>query len=882
MDLTTSPGQRTSVIDAPRGIVTFVFTDIEGSTRLFRRFGDRYVDLLTRHRDILRGTWEAHGGYEVGTEGDSFFVAFRSAHDAVRACVEGQLGLDAESWPDDVTLRVRMGLHTGLASPQEGGYVALAVHETARVMSAAHGGQVLLTHRTVEALGDEPGVGLRRLGRFRLRGFDEPVRLFQVLADGLQRDFPAVRAIPADGHNLVRSPTETIGRDDTIAGVAEEVAARRLVTLVGPGGVGKTRVASEVGVRIAPQWNDGVWLVDLAGVTEPEHVPAAVADAVGASANPGGDRRDDVLGHLESRHAVIILDDCEHVAAACRELVSALFASCDDVGVLATSREPLRAPGELLWHVAPLGAPESSHPTPEEVLASPAGRLFAERGAAVRPGFTIDGSNAATVAEISRRLDGLPLLLELAAAHLSAQSPAEILAGLEDRFRTLRSPDTALPERHRTVEGLLDWSYRLLDEDQRTAFRRLSVFATGFSMWTASPAVAGDAIDQGDVPQLLWLLADRSLVVADLGANETRYRLLETVRGYARRLLDAHEETGPVAVDVGSSFLERLGPWSPVDRPWVSDVDVELDNLRGLIPLIPTDQQELAQQLACTIGLYHDARQSFREGIRELGRYVRSLAQPSPSRVSLLTTLAYLHLRTGDPPAAEELVSEAEVIEADHGAPDWDDVAVGRVHGEIARRAGDLERAVDVARAGIDHARTARGRARMYNLLGTALAALGDLEGSYEACVAELEESKAIGDDRYIAGSEGNLAEVAMRLGDVATAAVHQRACLDLGLTLGSPAMVAFSLIMAARVAGAQEDWGTATQLHARGEELLTETGLILYDDDRRESEELLTDARRHLGDERFEGALHAGRALEVTDAAKLADSVLGAAGWED
>lgn len=877
LETDSAPDRRAPTVAAPRGIVTFVFTDIEGSTRLFRQLGDDYADLLRRHRRLLREAWDAHEGYEVGTEGDSFFVAFDRADDALRACIAGQRSLGAEGWPHEGEVRVRMGIHTGLASPQDGGYVALAVHETARVMSSAHGGQILLTHRTLEALGDREGLEFRRLGRFKLRGFDDPVRLYQVAEPGLQQDFPAVRALPADGHNVVRNPTETIGREDVIAAVVDGLAPRRLVTLVGPGGVGKTRVASEVGVRAAPAWKDGVWLVDLAGVTEPGLVPGAVADTIGASAHLG-DRWEDVLDHLETRRTVIVLDGCEQVASACRELVSSLFGSCDGVGVLATSREPLRVPGEVLRRIAPLPAVEEPHPTAAEVLASPAGRLFAERGASVRPGFTVTDDNARAVAEICRRLDGLPLLIELAAAHLSAQSPAEILAGLEDRFRILRSPDATLPERHRTVEGLLEWSYRLLDERQRTAFRRLSVFATGFSMRSASPAVTGGGIDDADVPQLLWLLADRSLVVADLGADETRYRLLETVREYAGRLLDEHGETGTVAADVAGWFLERFGPWSSIDRPWVADVGVELDNLRGLIPSIPAAQQEAAQQLACTIGLYHDARQSFIEGIRELTRYVDMLRQPSPARVSLLTTLANLQLRVGDAGAAEELVEEARALEEEHGAPDWDDVAVDRARGEIARRSGDLQGAVAVARAALERPRSDRGKARIYNLLGSTLGAMGDFEASYEACEAELELSRAIGDDGYIASAEGNLAETAMRLGDVEAAAAHQRECLDLSLTLGSPAMVAFSLIMAARVAGAREDWGTAVRLHAGGEALLVETGLMLYEDDRRESDALLAEARTRLGDELFEGERRAGRDLELTEAAKLADSVLESA----
>ena len=877
MELNTVLGQGARTVEPPRGIVTFVFTDIEGSTRLFRRLGQRYAEVLARHRELLRDAWMDHSGYEVDTEGDSFFVAFASAHDAVRACVGGQRSLEEEPWPSP--LRVRMGLHTGLAFPQDGGYVALAVHETARVMSAAHGGQILLSQETVEALGNVDRPALRRLGRFRLRGFDAPARLYQVVAPGLQEDFPAVRAVPADGHNIVRPPTETVGRDKLIGRLGDVLAPRRLVTLVGPGGVGKTRVATEVGVHAALSWDDGVWMVDLAGVSEPELVGAAVADAIGASAKAGGDRWDDVLDHFETKQAVVILDGCEHVAAACRQLASSLFAACEGVGVLATSREPLRAPGEVLRHVAPLQVPGGSAPGPAEVRDSSAGRLFAARGADVRPGFTITAQNAAVVAEICRQLDGLPLLIELAAAHLSAQSPAEILAGLEDRLRTLRSHDPAIPGRHRSVEGLLEWSYRLLDDAQRIALRRLSIFAAGFSMTTATAALAGDDLEAADVPELLWLLVDRSLVVADLAANETRYRLLETIRTYASRLLEAQNESEMVAVKLSGVLLERLGPWRMSDPRWVGEVDLELDNLRALAPEIPADQQELAQQLACSLGLYHDARQSFREGISELTRHARDLTKPTATRVSLLTTLGYLHLRTGDADAAEQLVEAARELEREHGAPAWDDVAVDRARGEIARRSGDLHGAVGIARAALDRPLSDHGRARMYNLLGTALAALGDLQASYQACAAELELNRAIGYDAYVASAEGNLAEVAMRLGDVATAARHQRACLDLGLTLGSPAMLAFSLIMAARVAGTRGDWASAARLHSRGEALLNDTGLLLYDDDRRQSDELLADARDALGDDMFAASVGAGGDLEITDAAEQAASVLDEAG---
>jgi predicted ATPase/class 3 adenylate cyclase/tetratricopeptide (TPR) repeat protein len=862
---------------APSGIVTFVFTDIEGSTRLFRSFGAQYIELLERHNELLHSAWAEYDGYVISIDGDSFFVAFGNADDAIRACAAAQRLLATEPWPDGARVRIRIGAHSGLASPRGDGYVSLAVHQAARVMAAAHGGQTLVSQETVNRAGSLDGLELRPLGHFRLRDFDEPTLLFQLAGEGLGASFPAVRAVPADGHNIVREPTSTIGREELIAALADEIGPGKLVTLLGPGGVGKTRVAKEVGIRISPEWLDGVWFVDLAGVTEAGLVAGAVADAVGAPAHPGRERWDDVVDHLRSQRAVVILDHCEHLLPICAEIVASLEATCPDVGVLATSRQPIRASGEVAWPIAPL-VPPASEAGPAAVLASPAGRLFAERGAAARPGFVIDEGNAAAVSEICRRLDGLPLALELAAALLAVQSPVEILEGLDDRFHLLRSRDPLVSERHRSLEDLLGWSYRCLDASERTAFRHLSVFGAGFSIDTAGAAITGERVGSGDVAELVWSLVDRSLVAADLTANATRYRLLDSTRSYGRRLLDEAGETTGVAVGLAESFLDRLGPWLPANRQWVGDVGVELDNLRALISLVAPSQPELAQQLACAIGRYHDASQTFRDGIEEDAGYVVTLPAPTPTRVSLLTNLADLHLRTGEVDAARWLVEDADSLREKHGAPAWDDVGVDRTRGEVARRSGDLGGAVAIARSALERDLSERGRARMYNLLGTTSGALGDMETAYAAFTEELDLYQTIGNEWGTASAQGNLAEVALRLGDTSAAARHQTASLELAVAQGSTTMVAFSLIVAARLAGLREDWPTACRLHAQGETLLAQTGLELYEDDRRESDELLAGARHVLGDEAFDRWVDDGRSLEVPEAVDLARTLFAIA----
>ena len=863
---------------APGGVVTFVFTDIEGSTRLFHRLGREYVRLIDRHNEILRDVWKEAGGYEVSTEGDSFFVAFSDASRAVDACATAQRRLATEPWPDDSRVRVRMAVHTGLASLHQGDYVSLAVHQASRLLSAAHGEQVLVSGATAEALGSVQGLGLRLLGRYRLRSFEEPQNVYQLTGEGLRDEFPAVRAVPAQGHNIARRPTPTIGREEMVTAIAERVQPGRLLTLLGPGGVGKTRVAEEVGMRVAPAWPDGVWLVNLADVSEPDLVPSAIADAVGAPNRPGRDRRDDLVEHLRDQRAVVVLDDCEHLLESCARQVRSIESNCPGVAILATSREPIRTPGELVWHIDPLELPRSDQLSSEELLETSSGRLFAERAEAVRPGFRVDESNAGTVAEITRRLDGLPLAIELAAALLTVQSPAEILRGLDDRFRILRNRSATVSSRHQSLEGLLAWSYEALHEEERRAFRRLSVFKSGFGLETAA-VVIGHPTDARDVAPLVWSLVDRSLVQPDLSAETTRYRLLDTMRSYGRELLEERAETGQVATRLAKHYLSKLGPWLPPDRSWAVGVVQEIENLRGLIPLLPTSEQEKSQQIACVLGKYQgDALHQYVEGIEELDRYVHQLDEPSPTRVSLLTTLAFLHLRGGDTDTATRLVQEAADLRKDVGVPDWDEVAVERARGEIARRSGDFEAAVEIAREALERTLTERGRARMYNLLGTSAGAMGDMDVAKDAFVEELALNQSLGDEAYVAASLGNLAEVAMRQGDFREAARYQADCFEQAVALGSVTVLAFSMITAGRLAGHLENWPVAVRLHSKGEQLLEETGLVLYDDDRSESDELLQSAHAELGAEHFAQEVAKGSELDMDRAVDLTREQLAVA----
>ena len=858
----------------PEGIVTFCFTDIEGSTRLMRALGDRYPDISERHFEVMRPAWVTYQGTEVSFAGDSVLVAFADATAAVSACAMAQRLLGETEWPEGGEPRVRMGLHSGLAFPRDGKYFAVAVSQAARVTAAAHGGQVLVSAEIAAAADLPSDILLEPVGRFRLRDFEEPARLYQLHGPGLKTRFPAVRALPADGHNLATPATPLIDRESELDRGRSLLQTGRAVTLTGPGGVGKTRLANEIGRMSGADWPDGVWLVDLAPITDPALLGGAIAQATG-SPSRGGDRMSELLNHLRDKSVLVILDNCEHLIADVAVLVERLLSTCPRCGVLATSRESLGLGRELVERVPPLGLPPSKIAGANEALASAAVQFLVERAVASGANFSLSEDNAGEVAEICRRLDGLPLALEFAAARLNNLRPAELLSGLNDRFRLLRSRATTVPDRQRTMEGALEWSERLLSDAEQVGLSRLSVFRTSFSVSAAAAAVGSDDLPGPEVPPLLWSLVDKSLVVADPTKSETRYVLLESVREFAARRLEERGETVEVVTRLASWYDGQLGPAVRQERGWTDLVGADVDNLRGLIPPLVHVDSELAQRISFTVGRYLDAIESYEEGISELRKHLELLPKPTPARVSLLAALAYLYLRRGRLAEAEESVVQAELLRLQVGSvPDWDDVAIERTRGDLAIRLGASAEAAAAAKLVLERQLSLRGRARMSNQLGIALVALGDLNAAWSAFEQEVDAYRQLGDQVYEASAEGNLAEIALRRYDYAGAARHQRACCDLALQLGMPVMVAFSLIVAARIASARENWLSAAELHAQADLILDRTGIVLYESDRRVSEEMLDDARQHLGEDRYAAAQAAGRVMELPATAALADLV--------
>jgi predicted ATPase/class 3 adenylate cyclase len=533
--------------ELPTGTVTFLLTDIEGSTQLWETVPEAMEVALERHNSVLTGVIGGHGGVVVTSrgEGDSFFAVFASAVAAVEAAGACQLRLGTEAWPAGAALRVRMGLHTGEAQLQDGDYVDHApINRCARVKAAAHGGQVLVTKTTRDLVEGRlgGGFGLRRLGEFRLRDLAEPELLYQLTHAGLPAGFPPVATLAERAGNLPVPVSSFIGRARELEQTAAALGRARVVTLTGPGGVGKTRLALQAAARAAPRFRDGAWLCELAPIRDPAGIDNAVAAVFSVTARAGQSTRQALLEFLRGKHLLLVLDNCEHLIEGAAALAGALQRSCERLVILATSREALGIDGEHLVPLPPLGVPGADADL-DTITQAEAVRLFADRAAAVKPGFAVTAGNAAAVAAVVRRLDGIALAVELAAARVPAMTAAELARRLERSFAVLSGSGRGVVARHQTLRATIDWSFQLLTESEQALLGRMAVFAGGCTLEAAEAVCGGEGIDPDAVFELLASLVARSLVVAEDTGPQTRYRLLETIRQYSEDHLGQAGET---------------------------------------------------------------------------------------------------------------------------------------------------------------------------------------------------------------------------------------------------------------------------------------------------------------------------------------------------
>jgi predicted ATPase/class 3 adenylate cyclase len=614
----TDPASRT---------LTFLFTDIEGSTRLLQALGDSYRDVLATQRTLIEDAAVEHGGRLFGSEGDALFVVFPDAGSGIRAAADAQRALSAHDWPSAGTVRVRMGVHTGQVTALADNYVGLPLHQAARITAAGHGGQVLVSEATHQLAGDDvAGLGFRDLGEHRLKDLAHPERLYQLQIPGLGDAFPPLRSLEVRPNNLPVQLTSFIGRAE-IEAAAALLRGVRLLTLTGPGGTGKTRLVLQLAAELAEDFPDGVFFVALDPVTDPDLVPSTIATGLGLGSTSAEPPLERIIDYAAHRRVLLVLDNFEQVVSAA-PIVGRLLREAPDLKVAVTSRLPLRISGEHEFPVPPLALPESTDDaSAAAAVRSEAVRLFVERAMAVQPSFTLTDENAAAVVQIVRRLDGLPLAIELAAARTRILPVASLLARLDDRLGILVGGARDLPARQQTLRGAIDWSHDLLDEPDRHLFGRFSVFAGGGRL-TEAETICGPASElRRDVLEGLSSLADKSLVRAVLSFDEEpRFTMLATIREYAEERLAATGERETIRRRHAEAYLALIegsagrltGQGSAI---WLDRLQADADNLRAALDwALELGAVEFAMRFVVAIWRFWQIRGHLHEAAERVGR----------------------------------------------------------------------------------------------------------------------------------------------------------------------------------------------------------------------------------------------------------------------
>jgi predicted ATPase/class 3 adenylate cyclase len=867
----------------PTGTVTFLFTDIEGSTRLLQGLGADYPAVLERHAAIVRTAITEHAGVEVSTEGDSFFAVFRAAGAAVRAAVAAQRGLAQEHWPPGSAVRVRIGLHSGEGRLGGDGYVGLDVHRAARIAAAAHGGQTLLSAATRALVEAElpDGLLLRDLGSQRLKDLDRPEQLSQLIIPGLPAEFPTVRSLESPS-NLPPEPTSFVGREQEVESGMRLMATTRLLTLTGPGGTGKTRLAVRIAATLRTAFPDGVFFVDLAPLTESSLVGPTVARSLGLGDQPERPIMDLLKTHLESRHVLLVLDNFEHLLPAA-QIVDDLLTAAPRVKALVTSRSPLHLYGEQEFEVPPLALPDASARVDLERLGQfEAVALFAERARAVRPAFAVTADNASAVVGICHRLDGLPLAIELAASRIRLLEPAEILSRLERHLTVLTAGAGNLPARQRTLLGTIEWSYELLQPTERELFARLAIFAGGLSL-DAAEAICNPGGELGmDTFDGIAALAGQSLIRRQAETAESRFGMLETIREYGRDRLQAGgrlEEIGRRHLEYFRDLAERAEPhFVDADQTaWLDRFEREHDNVRAALGrAIDAGEVEDGLRLAAALWRFWFQRGYLREGRGWLDDLLAAGPDnPSAARAKGYTALGGLAYWLSDVEATEAAYASAV-----------------RVYAAIGDREGQAEALYNLAFVPVLRRDPEESRVRFDASLALAreigrsdlvaksqmgIGLSGVISDDPRAALELFEESlsyfRSVGDQFHIGDVLTGVAQAHRLLGhyqagrDAYVEALRifteARNLPSIGMTLQEIAALESSAgrhIEAIRLIGAADALREATG--ASAPIVLMRMGTVE------------ADAREAIGEEAFEKALSEGRRMSLDEAVEYAVSI--------
>jgi len=860
-------------LDDTAAVATFLFTDIEGSTRLWEREPERMRPAMAKHDALARAAVESHGGHVVKKTGDGLHAAFRDPLQAVLASVELQLGLAALEKEYDLPLRARCGMHAGAFERRDDDYYGTAVNRAARIMAAAHGGQVLLSSAVADRLAGRlaHGMALRDLGSARLRDLSRPERIHQLVHERLRADFPALRSLEGTPNNLPNVPSSFIGRERELAEVRALLGRTRLLTLTGMGGLGKTRLSLQVAADVIDDHADGVWLVELAPLHGAGRVDQAVASAMGIKEEPGQPLVEALERHVRDRRLLVVLDNCEHLLDECALLARRLLAASPNLRILASSREPLRVAGETVYAVPALEVPPPGGPVDAaSVTRYAAATLFVERAAAARSGFRIDEASASAVADICRRLDGIPLALELAAARVRTLSVQSIAARLDDRFRLLASGDRSATPRQQTLRAMIDWSHELLSDEERALLRHLSVFCGGWTLEAAEAVGTGPVLAPGGVLDVLAHLVEKSLV--DYDAATERYRLLETVREYAGDRLEESGEEGDARrrhFAYFAALAARAKPelFGPGQAAWLARLDLERENVVSAHEAAMGGVATAAESLAMlgSLKAYWVNR-----GLLELGvRMYREALAPPGSRVRedahcrAAFELGQLLFYMGDYGAARKSLEEALAVARELGdgemiaalLPPLGGVALGQ--GELAEARSYLEEAIDLG--------TRRGEPRYLAAARNGLAQLFRVEGRAELAAPLLRQvlagAREMGDRESVAIALLNLAMVAVE-SDPAAARAMLLETIAIAEELRSRPVTQSVLEACAGLAAAAGESSEAARFFGAAEAQARKTGLRRDPADEAFLAPLVERARRALGPDAFAAMQAGGEAL--------------------
>jgi predicted ATPase/class 3 adenylate cyclase len=766
--------------DLPTGTVTLLFSDIEGSTGLLSRLGEQYAEALSAQRALLRAAFAQYRGRELGTEGDSFFVVFESAGEAVRCCATGQRALASHDWPCGVPVRVRMGLHSGEPARHEDGYVGLDVHRAARIAAAAHGGQVVLSDATRHLVGSglPAGVSLRDLGWHWLKDIEAPERIYQLVVAGLEERFPPLKSLGAQT-SLPRLPMlidSFVGRDRELAEVRGLIDRYRLVTLTGPGGCGKTRLATEVARKLAHGDEPReVFFVDVGPLTDATLIPDRLARAIGVRPGPGQSAADALSSAVADRERVVVLDNLEHLRGAA-PLVTEMLQMCPWLRLLVTSRVPLHARGEHVYPVPqlPVPGPEAGPAEPTAAVA-----LFADRAVAADPGFELTADNAAVVAEICRRLDGLPLAIELAAGRVRVLPPASLLARLDRRLDLLTEIGGDRPPRQQTLRAAIDWSYKLLDGATRQTFRALAVFRGGWALSAA--AVVCNQADDVALLGVLGTLADASLIEpVGPAAGDQRFRMMESLREFALEQLCACGEE-EICRDRHAGYVHGMAAGAAsklTGRQQISYLDkleADRDNIGSALRwLVATGQIERGLRTAALAWRFWHLRAHLEEGRALLEGL---LAGPTALldivvRADGLTALGSIAYWQLDYASAQQRFEEALAAYKRAGAETG--IALSHYNlGFTAVFAGDnasARRYFDQALAEYESLADQLGRGNALGGLALVDRAVGDYERGQQRATESLTLQRLSGDEFGATNSLGLLGSIISQMGRVSEA----------------------------------------------------------------------------------------------------------------